>query len=62
MAVIIIMPKARGIAALWSARLPVLVSRLSMGSQKCTDAAGASTCKGEAGKICVRPWQMGYNF
>jgi hypothetical protein len=42
--VVIIMP--RGIAALKSARLPVLVSRLSMGSQKCTEATGGSTCKG----------------
>jgi hypothetical protein len=62
MAVIIIMPKARGIAALSSARLPVLVSRLSMGSQKCTDAADASTCKGAFREIWLRPWQMGYNF
>jgi hypothetical protein len=56
MAVIIIMPKARGIAALWSARSPVLVSRLSMGSQKCTDAVDASTCKGELDKIYLPPW------
>src|SRR5207248_1473764 len=42
--------------------LPVLVSRLSMGSQKCTDAVRPSTCKGEVAEICERTWQMGYNF
>src|SRR3954447_1868660 len=61
MAVIVIMPNARGIAALLSALLPVLVSRLSMGSQKCTDAADGSTCKGAYAKISCRSWQMGYN-
>ena len=57
--VVIIMP--RGIAALESARLPVLVSRLSMGSQKCTDDRVRSTCKGAAEKISLLSWQMGYN-
>jgi hypothetical protein len=61
MVVIIIVP-ARGIAALSSARLPVLVSRLSMGSQKCMGAACASTHKGDITKKSPVPWQMGYNF
>jgi len=60
--VVIVMLPARGIAALSSAQLPVLISRLSMGSQKCMGAACASTLKGEIAKKSPLPWQMGYNF
>ena len=54
--VVIVMLPARGIAALSSAQLPVLVSRLSMGSQKCMGAACASTLKGEIAKKSPMPW------
>ena len=60
--VVIIMLPARGIAALSSAQVPVLVSRLIMGSQKCMGTACASTHKGEIAKKSPVPWQMGYNF
>ena len=60
--VVIVMPPANGIAALSSARSPVLVCRLSMGSQKCTDDRVRSTCKGVAAKISLLSWQMGYNL
>jgi hypothetical protein len=51
MAVIIIMPKARGIAALSSASEAARLTRFCMGSQKCTDNAAGSTRKDELGRI-----------
>jgi hypothetical protein len=53
--VVIIMRPASGIAALMGAQLPVLVSRLIMGSQKCMDAVVWSTCKGEIARISLHP-------
>jgi hypothetical protein len=53
--VVIVMRPASDIAALMDAQFPVLVSRLSMGSQKCMRAAVRSTCKGEIARILLRP-------
>ena len=54
--VVIIMPPACGMAALSSAQLPVFVSRLIMGSQKCTGTGGGSTHKGAMAKKSPAPW------
>ena len=62
MAIIIMKPQARDVAALSSASEAVGAKRVIIGSQKCTREALRSTREAElCGKNCPS-WQMGYNL